>query len=101
MGTFLSLYRWTGNAEYPKRAHAFASFLSDAELQQTIRKQPDQQRAVPGVPDSPRSLMEGSAGVVCFLLDLVAPASSAFPAWEFEAICRNSQSFCFTHFELW
>ena len=40
------------------------------------------QRRVPGVADSPHSLMEGAAGDLCFLLDLISPDTSAFPGWE-------------------
>lgn len=82
--TFLSLYRLTGDAKHLQRAYAFAHHLIDPDVQQAIQQQPDPQRRVPGVPDSPQSLMEGSAGVICFLLDLSAPATSAFPAWELE-----------------
>eukprot|EP00928_Gymnodinium_smaydae_P040385 TRINITY_DN27389_c0_g1_i2.p1 TRINITY_DN27389_c0_g1~~TRINITY_DN27389_c0_g1_i2.p1 ORF type:complete len:420 (-),score=43.18 TRINITY_DN27389_c0_g1_i2:68-1327(-) len=80
--TFLSLYRLTGDRAYLLKAHAFATLLHHAPLQQLIAQQPDPQRRVQGVPDSPSSLMEGSAGVICFLLDLCRPEGAAFPAWE-------------------
>jgi len=81
---FLSLYRLTGDEAQLQRAWAFAALLGNVEYQDAIRRQPDPQRSVPGVPDSPCSLMEGSAGVVCFLLDAASPRGSAFPAWELE-----------------
>eukprot|EP01062_Namystynia_karyoxenos_P062740 TRINITY_DN55617_c0_g1_i1.p1 TRINITY_DN55617_c0_g1~~TRINITY_DN55617_c0_g1_i1.p1 ORF type:complete len:445 (+),score=85.17 TRINITY_DN55617_c0_g1_i1:100-1335(+) len=80
--TFLSLYRQTGDAAYLAKAHTFASYLFDADLQAAIARHPDPQRRVPGKPDSPCSLMEGSAGVVCFLLDLLSPEGARFPGWE-------------------
>jgi len=79
---FLSLYRLTGNDTYLQRAIAFAALLNHSHLQERIARHPDQQRMVNGVPDSPRSLMEGSAGIICFLLDVSAPEKSSFPAWE-------------------
>ena len=47
----------------------------------------DPQREVQGVPDSPSSLMEGEAGVVCFLLDAAAPdrREAGFPGWDLPA----------------
>lgn len=80
--TFLSLYRATGDKRHLSRAAAFAALLRLPELQEAMRHQPDGQRQVPGVPDSPCSLMEGSAGIFCFLLDMANPEKSAFPAWE-------------------
>jgi len=80
---FLSLYRWTGESAYLQRAQAFAALLYDTAVQQIIRCQTDPQRKVRGTPDSPRSLMEGDAGVVCFLIDMISPSTSRFPGWEF------------------
>jgi len=80
--TFLSLRRLTADASQLSRAQAFAAMLSHGPLQEAIAKQPDSQRKVPGMPDSPRSLLEGSAGVFCYLLDLADPDSAAFPGWE-------------------
>lgn len=79
---FLTLHRFMGDAAQLSRASAFGTLLLSAELQQAMRRQQDPQRRVTGVPDSPRSLMEGTAGVVCFLADLCSPESSAFPGWE-------------------
>lgn len=83
---FLSLYRLTGEEEHLQRAWAFAALLDHHPLQEAIAQQPDRQRRVPGVPDSPFSLMEGTAGVFCFLLDAARPARAAFPAWELEPV---------------
>jgi len=80
--TFLSLFRLTKDVAQLHRAAAFVELLRLRPLQEAIAQQPDPQRRVPGVPDSPRSLMEGSAGLVCYLLDASCPLSSRFPAWE-------------------
>merc|ERR1712178_473387 len=80
--SFLTLFRLTGKEEHLQRAKAFVTLMDDPNLQRAVAQQPDPQRRVPGVPDSPRSLMEGSAGVLCFLLDVSSPEASRFPAWE-------------------
>jgi hypothetical protein len=79
---FLTLWRMTGNEVHLFRALAFAAMLYDSELLAAAASYPDPQRAVVGVPDSPCSLMEGKAGVVCLLLDMLSPATARFPAWE-------------------
>ena len=79
---FLSLYRLTGEQVHLDRARAFASLLEDARVQGQMAQHEDPQRRVLGQPDSPGSLMEGSVGVLCFLLDLAAPEAAAFPGWE-------------------
>lgn len=79
---FLTLRRLTGDGAQLQRAEAFRALLSHRPLAEAVATQPDPQRAVPGVPDSPRSLFEGSAGVVCFVLDVSYPEGSAFPGWE-------------------
>lgn len=81
--TFLTLYRMSGDEGQLRRAAAFASLLEHQQLQAMISRHPDRQRRVQGVPDSPSSLMEGTAGVVCFLLDMCRPHSATFPGWEF------------------
>jgi len=80
--TFLSLYRFTHDVAHLRRAAAFVELLQHGPLQEAIAQQPDPQRRVPGVPDSPCSLMEGCAGVVCFLLDVCSPHVARFPGWE-------------------
>eukprot|EP00567_Pseudictyota_dubia_P000815 CAMPEP_0197467160 /NCGR_PEP_ID=MMETSP1175-20131217/65425_1 /TAXON_ID=1003142 /ORGANISM="Triceratium dubium, Strain CCMP147" /LENGTH=1257 /DNA_ID=CAMNT_0043003223 /DNA_START=3 /DNA_END=3776 /DNA_ORIENTATION=+ len=81
---FLSLYRMTGNRNWIFRARAFATLMYDSWVQQAIQRQPDPQRFAVGVPDSPCSLMEGKAGVMCFLLDLSQPDTASFPGWDVE-----------------
>ena len=51
-------------------------------MQAAVAAHADPQRRVVGQPDSPLSLMEGAAGVLCFLLDVAAPETAAFPGWE-------------------
>ena len=60
---FLALARWTGDDVQLARAHAFAAMMGDERYLQLIAQQDDPQRRVRGVPDSPASLMEGTAGV--------------------------------------
>ena len=65
------------------RAHAVATMMGDERYLQLIAQQDDPQRRVRGVPDSPASLMEGTAGVVCFLLDLARGRDAAgLPGWD-------------------
>ena len=54
------------------RARCFAALLVERDVQSAMAATSDPQRRVRGVPDSPLSLMEGTAGVLCFLLDLSA-----------------------------
>ena len=80
---FLALARWTRDDVQLARAHAFASMMRDERYLQLIAQQDDPQRRVRGVPDSPASLMEGTAGVVCFLLDLARGSDAAgLPGWD-------------------
>ena len=84
---FLSLHRLTGEPEQLERARAFAALLEEPALPEAISRQPDPQRRVRGKPDSPLSLMEGAAGVLCYLLDVHRAAQGAsdaegFPGWE-------------------
>eukprot|EP01045_Picozoa_sp_COSAG04_P043231 COSAG04_NODE_14070_length_581_cov_19.850622_1_plen_129_part_10 len=75
---FLSLRQFPGadgadGAEALARARCFAQLLKHPALLEATASAEDPQREAQGVPDSPRSLMEGEAGVVCFLLDAAAP----------------------------
>ncbi|KQJ97297.1 lanC-like protein GCR2 isoform X2 [Brachypodium distachyon] len=72
---FLSLYRLTGNVEYLYRAKAFACFLLE-DADRLIAEE-----AMHGG-DHPFSLFEGKAGMAYFLLDMVNPYESRFPAYE-------------------
>jgi hypothetical protein len=79
---FVTLWRLTGDETHLCRAMGFASMLYNSDLLAAAADYHDPQRAVVGVPDSPCSLMEGTAGVICFLLDMLSPATARFPAWE-------------------
>ena len=81
---FLSLYKATNNVEFLTLAHQFYHAMSNSTIQSSIAKHPVSQRKVIGIPDMPYSLMEGSAGVACFAIDLLDPLKAAFPGWEIE-----------------
>lgn len=78
----LSMYRLTHDEAWLQKARAFAALCDDPKVTEAVAKQPDPQRRVLGKPDSPYSLMEGTAGLLCYLLDVAVPESSAFPGWE-------------------
>ncbi|KAL5289061.1 LANCL3.2 family protein [Megaselia abdita] len=65
---FLLLYRLTKNPKYLYRAVKFMEFLTHEEFKAKAR-----------VPDRPFSLYEGTAGTVCFLIDLLATETAEFP----------------------
>ena len=79
---FLAMYRATGDPRYLHYAWEFCRATWDPRVLQPIAAAPDRQRKVPGVPDAPYSLMEGTAGVICFYADMLRPEASAFPAYE-------------------
>lgn len=54
------------------RAMAFAVLLEHKGLRDAQKKTVDPERKVVGKPDSPLSLMEGDAGIACFLMDLAS-----------------------------
>lgn len=68
---FLILYRLTRNDLYLYRCVKFVEFLT---------KRPFMQEAL--IPEHPYSLYEGTAGTVCYLLDLLSPESASFPFME-------------------
>jgi hypothetical protein len=78
----LAVYRMTGDTRYLHEAQAFCRATHRREFVDAVASYDDPQRRRKGVPDTPLSLMEGSAGVGCFLLDLVAPFFSSFPGFE-------------------
>lgn len=80
--SFLALYRATREDRYLFYAQQFYQLATTPEYAQSIATYDDSQRRVQGVPDSPFSLMEGSAGEVCFLVDLIFPDTSNFPGYE-------------------
>ena len=79
---FLALYRQSQDVQHLYRAWRFCEATWHPEVLKAIGDTADPQRKVRGVPDSPWSLMEGSAGLICFYLDLLQPGVSAFPAYE-------------------
>ena len=58
---------------YRVRSLMFARALSLQSIQQPTEEFQDRQRMKVGVPDHPWSLMEGLAGEICMLADLVHP----------------------------
>lgn len=79
---FLALYRATGEEQYVFCAKSFHAASLSGPYLAAVQSYTDEQRDVQNIPDSPYSLMEGAAGVVCFLYDLLAPLRSAFPGFE-------------------
>jgi hypothetical protein len=75
-----------GRSALVSRAAAFTEIVirddQHSNVRRAIATSKDPQRRVCGVPDSPSSLMEGDAGVVCFLLDACEPERAAFPGWD-------------------
>ena len=65
--SLLILYRLTSERQFLYRAMKFMSFLTSEEFTSS------------SIPDRPSSLYEGTAGTVCFLLDLLQPDKAAFP----------------------
>ncbi len=53
-----------------------------AEVQKAVLKQPDKQRKIPGISDSPYSLMEGNAGTLSLFCDLLR-GNVIFTGFEF------------------
>eukprot|EP01064_Diplonema_japonicum_P035570 TRINITY_DN7760_c0_g2_i1.p1 TRINITY_DN7760_c0_g2~~TRINITY_DN7760_c0_g2_i1.p1 ORF type:complete len:330 (+),score=52.25 TRINITY_DN7760_c0_g2_i1:449-1438(+) len=80
--SFLSLYRATHDTQYLNQAHYFARAALSPDVLRMLATYPVPGRAVTGVPDMPFSLMEGSAGEICFFADLLHPETARFPAWE-------------------
>ncbi|XP_031565213.1 lanC-like protein 2 [Actinia tenebrosa] len=69
---FLSLYKATDSHKYIYRAIKFAEWCLDYGKHGCR------------IPDTPFSLFEGMAGTVYFLVDVLVPGSSLFPAFEFK-----------------
>ncbi|XP_055639710.1 lanC-like protein 3 homolog [Toxorhynchites rutilus septentrionalis] len=65
---FLLMFRLTGENVYLYRAGKFMEFLDSDIFVKAAR-----------TPDRPLSLYEGMAGAVCFIVDLLSPATSHFP----------------------
>jgi hypothetical protein len=78
----LSAFRLTGHPRYLHHAQAMFRLTSEPHYLDAVASYDDPQRLRMGVPDVPDSLMEGVAGVGCFLLDLLEPHFSCFPGYE-------------------
>lgn len=65
---FLLMFRLTRDKQYLYKAMKFMQFLKDPQFVKYSR-----------TPDRPYSLYEGVAGTVCYLMDLLAPDTAAFP----------------------
>lgn len=79
---FLNLYRATGDASHRYRALKFCQVLADPAVQKQLSEFEDESRHVKGIPDTPYSLLEGYAGVVCLYVDALCPEKSAFPGYD-------------------
>jgi hypothetical protein len=79
---FLNLYRATGEPSHRYRALKFCQVLTDPSVQKQLSEYKDRSRQVRGLPDSPYSLLEGYAGVVCLYVDTLCPEQSAFPGYD-------------------
>lgn len=80
---FLSIYRFTKDEKWFDRAIIFANLSFDPKLIQIVKSR-RLGRKVKGIPDEPYSLMEGSAGDICFYLDIIREniEYSRFPGYE-------------------
>lgn len=81
---FLNLYRTSGGVkqQYLHWALEFVRLSSTPAYRASVSAYQDPQRRVQGIPDAPTSLMEGTAGELCFLVDLLRPEASYFPGYE-------------------
>lgn len=83
---FLSAYRATRLKRYLRLARAFYHIATTSkQYQRAVSTYFDSQRDVQGIPDTPFSLMEGTSGEICLLLDFLHPLASSFPGFEFRA----------------
>ena len=79
---FLLMYRYTGEDAHYYRAVKMSQFLMSDEASQAVAGYQDPQRYCVGVADFPYSLMEGLAGTICYLCDLLHPECAAFPGYD-------------------
>lgn len=70
----LHVYQHTKDPLYLQRAFKLAEIIMD--------DRPHEFRT----PDRPLSLYEGTAGVICFLLNLLEPEKSSFPGYQIDLI---------------
>jgi len=79
-----SIYRATGDIKWQYRAFKLALATTDADIQEMIALYADASRQEVGMPDTPYSLMEGSAGHTIMLADMIMSdtQSPLFPGYE-------------------
>jgi len=68
-----SLYRATKDEKWLKRALQFGALCADKEIQAICKSIWDPQRKIEGMSDHPFSLMEGTGGDICAMIDLITP----------------------------
>lgn len=78
----LSAFKATQDAQYLHYAGCFLHVLELPDYHRAVASYEDPERYVQGTPDRPTSLMEGSAGVICFALDMLFPMFSHLPGFE-------------------
>ena len=79
---FLMMYRYTGEEKHLYRAFKMAELMQNDSVLESIATTFDPQRQTQGLADFPYSLMEGMAGTMCYLCDLLHPLRSAFPGYD-------------------
>lgn len=77
-----AVYKLTSDSIWQLKSLAMACYAIDENVKEAVKKQPDKQRKIQGVPDSPFSLMEGVAGELTLYSDLVMK-NAIFPGFEF------------------
>lgn len=84
LGTSYALYafyKFTKDKSYHVKSLYISLCAIDDEIQKAVLKQPDKQRKIPGISDSPYSLMEGNAGTFSLFCDLIS-GNVIFPGFE-------------------
>jgi hypothetical protein len=78
-----SIYRFTNDTVWKNRAILLACASVDKEIVERFRNHDDPGRIAKGIPDTPYSLMEGQAGQICLMCDLLRDdAEVMFPGYE-------------------
>lgn len=79
-----SFYRETHDEKWKYRCLMFADASINEEIQAIVREnEDDEMRKVPGIPDTPYSLMEGMSGNAVFYADvLMGDQTMRFPGYE-------------------
>lgn len=82
--SFLALFNAAGDQIWLNRALRFAYVMGfHDDYNANVLNYDDGQRDRVGIADHPYSLMEGVAGSICFLIDVLSPLTAAFPAYDF------------------